>query len=495
MSVKSLLAPALCLGLLGAPAVATEVVRVATYNILAFDTGSSDYDALVDMVRRMEPDVLCVQELWVLQGDLNDVSQFAADVGLPFHVTATAGGTSSTLRVATFSRWPICDSESWTPEEISGDSQANDLTRDILEVRISVPAVCGPTPQQCCGNLVVFNSHLKAGSFNSIDRFRRAVELQYRMVPLLEQALTDCPGAVVVTAGDFNENDLVTSSPVVWNSQPPGAPSSYELGDDVVLPFTYDPDQLLMNTGGPATFIVADASREDSPGSKGTFLGSGSRLDYIWASLGPGSSSLARPPLGTPAISSTEVYDSAVDNDVDDGFFGDIARKYGSGPLPFNTAPQASDHLPVFADLILEGCESERIGLGSEGSFALRPVASYSGTPGPGSIGFVRLEQAPPGQFAYLFIGLPLAPAYGTSPVPVDTLVPGLIPGGLISSTGVQQLTPFATSNIGNNGEGSIFAFFPDFGGTIPVAVQWLVVDPNAPGGCCSLSDSLVFTI
>ena len=477
------------------PAHATEVVRVATYNILAFNTGTPSYDALVDMVRRMDPDVLCVQELWVEQGDLGDVAQFANDIGLPFHVTAGAGSSSTSLRVATFSRWTICDSESWTPEEISGDSNANDLTRDILEVRISVPSVCGPEVSQCCGNLVVFNSHLKAGSFNAIDRFRRAVEVQFRLAPIMEQALSDCAGATVVAAGDFNEDGLVTDSPVTWFSQPPGAPGSYRLGNDVSLPFTYDPKTLLRDVGGNNTFVVADASLEDLPGSQGTFIGTGSRLDYIWASLGSGSSSLAKPPILTAPISSSEVYDANADNGSDDGFFGDLARKYGGGPLPVGTSTQASDHLPVFADLILDGCEAERIGLASQGEFGLRPVASYSGQPVPGSLAFLRVEQAPPGALAYLFVGSPLAPQFGTAPIAADSLAPGLIPGGLISTTGVQTLVPFATTVVGNAGEGQLFSFFPDFGGTIPVAAQWLIVDPAALGGCCSLSDALVVTL
>ncbi|MEO0652048.1 MAG: endonuclease/exonuclease/phosphatase family protein, partial [Planctomycetota bacterium] len=455
----------LAAALLAAPAQASEVLRVATYNVLALNAGTPAYDALVQMVRRVQPDVLCVQELTLQTGDLSNVSTFASDIGLPNHVVAGAGGTSNDLRVATFSRYPICDSESWTPEEISGDPTANDLTRDILEVRLTVPDVCGPTPAECCGNVVVFNTHLKAGSFNAIDRFRRAVELQFRLVPVMEQAFVDCPGAVVIAAGDLNEADLITGPPEFYASQPPGAPFSYDLGNDVTLPFTYDPDALLTDVGGPNSFLVADAVREDSPGQFGTFLGSGNRLDYIWASVGPGSPSLAAPPAETQAISATEVYDSNVDNGVDDGFFGDLARKYGAGPLPFGVSAQASDHWPVFADLVLDGCDAERIGTGSLGEFELRPVASYSGNPTSGQLAFVRVEQAPPGQTAFLFAGLPLAPQFGTVPIDANAIAPGLIPDGLVSSSGVQTAMPFLSGQVASNGELSLLSFFPDLGG------------------------------
>ena len=480
--------------LLASTAHASEVLRVVTYNVLALDVGSPSYDALVDVVRRVDPDVLCVQELTLQSGDLNNVGTFATAVGLPNFVVASAGGTSNDLRVATLSRFPICDSESWSPEEISGDPTANDLTRDILEVRLTVPDVCGPTPAECCGNVVVFNTHLKAGSFNAIDRFRRAVELQYRLVPVMEQAFVDCPGAVVIAAGDFNESDLITGAPELFTAQPSGAPFSYNLGNDVQLPFLYDPDALLADVGGANSFLVADAVREDSPGQFGTFQGSGNRLDYIWASVGPGSPSLAAPPTATQAISGTEVYDSNVDNGTDDGFFGDLARKYGAGPLPFGVTAQASDHWPVFADLVLDGCDAQRIGVGSFGEYELRPVASYAGNPSAG-LAFARLEQAPPGQQAFLFAGLPLAPEFGTMPIDANVLAPGLIPDGLVSCTGLQTAMPFLNAVVGANGEVSLLSFFPDLGGVIPVAIQWLVVDPASLGGVASLSDALVFTL
>jgi exonuclease III len=495
MNRASLLAALAALALLPARAQASEVVRVATYNVLSLEEGTASYDALVDVVHRMAPDVLCVQELWLENGDLNDVGQFASDIGLPFHVTAGSGGSSSSQRVATFSRWPICESESWTPEEISGDSQANDLTRDILEVRISVPAVCGPPAGQCCGNLVVVNCHLKAGSFNAIDRFRRAVEFTYRLLPVLENAMNTCPGAVIISAGDFNESTLVGGSPVVWSSQPSGAPSSYDLGNDVALPFTYDPDVQLANLGGPSTFRVVDASREDSPGSKGTFINGGSRLDYIWASLGPGSASLATPPGTTEPINAAEVYASPVDNGVDDGFFGDLARKYGNGPLPISASSSASDHYPVFADLILDGCDAQRIGAGTPGQYELMPVAGYQGTPLSGSIASIRVEQARPGQVAFLFAGAPLWPGFGTTPLSIDSLAPGLIPGGFAYTSGVASLAPFATATVGSNGEASVFAFIPPGLTGFTISAQWLVADPDALGGVGALSDALVFTL
>jgi hypothetical protein len=487
---------ALVLALAATPATAGEVLRLCTYNVLRLDHGTAEYTALVAMVRRVDPDVLCVQEIWNDAGDLAFVDDFAADIGLPFFAVAGPGGTASDPRVATFSRYPFCEVESWTAAELSGDSGANDLVRELLEVRLAVPSVCGPAAGVCCGNLVVINAHLKAGSNTDIDRFRRAVELRYRLVPLSALALSDCPGATVVVAGDLNEPGLLSAPPVVFSAVPPGAPGSYQLGQDVVLPFSYDPDALLAAAGGSGvSFELVDAAWEDAPSLKATFPSSGGRLDYLWISSGPAAGSLSTPVFAEP-VSSSEVYHSAVDNGVDDGPFGQLARKYGSGPLAAGTAASASDHLPVFADLLLEACQGQRIGQGSPGQFGLRPLATHQGLPLAGSLAFVpRVEQARPGQLAFLFAGAPLWPTYGALPLPVDSVAPGLIPGAFAYSSGLVSLAPVSIHLVDAQGEAAFFVSLPAGLAGLPIAVQWLVTDPAAPGNCCALSDGQLYVL
>jgi hypothetical protein len=175
----------------------------------------------------------------------------------------------------------------------------------------------------------IFVVHLKAGTGSEND-FRRAVEIM-RLAQVVSAFQASHPGAPAIIAGDFNE-DLM-DGPFGWtiSSIPAGLPSTYSLGNDIVLPLVYDPFATFTSLG----FAIADATREDTTNDYVTRPTSGRRLDYLLYS----------------AIQNQgdEVYDSGLDNGFDDPPVGNWLAKWGV-PLAPSVSLQASDHNPVFAD-------------------------------------------------------------------------------------------------------------------------------------------------
>lgn len=313
-------------------------LRLATHNVLGLGDpeaadGSAEraeWDALVAILRRGDADVAALQEVSGAD-DVALVGRLAGDAGFPEWAVSDISGTlSGGLRTACLSRWPIRagSARSWSAAELSeafggvADPAANDITRDIFSVTVEID---GALP------LHVFTVHLKSGG-SSDDAFRRQVEI-VRLLQAVE-LVEDLEGeGHVVVLGDFNEDPADEPFSDSWSDVPAGMPASYQLGSDVVLPLEHDPFGALRGAG----LLLADATHEDMPDERGTFPGSGNRLDLAW--LG-----------GRVEACVGEVYESCNDDGIDGGDFGHWLPKSGL-PLACGVSATASDHLAVLIDV------------------------------------------------------------------------------------------------------------------------------------------------
>ncbi len=320
-------------------AVAQSPVRVATWNIESVgEPGSGQYRAAALVLNRVGADVVAINEV---NGNVEAgyLETLASETGYE-HVVVPTTNPFGSLRNGFISRLPLRETVIHTSGSISGDGSANDLTRLIIEVVVDVP----DTPI----DLTLVTNHLKASTTNA-DEFRRACE-----AARFEQVVADLAGSreAFVILGDMNA--VVTGPPGVPNpfvELPTGLPQSFRLGLDLreVLyregGIINDPFHYMGRWNGPATTVL-DARQMD--GFQGTHV-SGRRIDYILASH-----------RLSGACAPAEVYDSA------DEQRGGGLPKYGD-PLPPGISAAASDHLIVFADLVVprrEGSHADRDGDG-----------------------------------------------------------------------------------------------------------------------------------
>jgi len=323
--------------------------RIASFNVKTIgddpQTAQNEFDALVYVLNRINADVICFQEV-IRKADLKNLSflqktlykEFGLDY--PYLCYSDLSGTfnSFQLRTACLSRIFIEECNSWSAAELSGDTQANDITRDILEVHLRVRQL----------RIGVFVLHLKSAS-GYVERFRRAVEI-IRLGQAIEQYENVHPGQPFIILGDFNE-DMETGAPFgdVYDSVPDNVPSSYQLGLDVTLPLYYDPFEDLIDLGT----LYAQPTHEDTPGDYSTYVNiqyqSYKRLDYIF---------YTHPSL---SLLNTIVYDACDDNGIDDSPPGDFMM-FNDLPLQItcnqtfqtSVSTTASDHFPVLADFTIK---------------------------------------------------------------------------------------------------------------------------------------------
>lgn len=440
---------------------ATEAFRIATYNVEALDVGSSGYTALVNILKRMDADVVCLQEI-TQNAEVPQVATLAAAAGYSFSTVSSAQGTlTGNLRNAILSRYPLSNVVSWGSDDISTDPTANDITRDILQAEITVPEVC-----QKVG---VFTVHLKAGS-TSLDKFRRQVEI-LRLKKVMENWAISHPGAPLYLCGDLNED--IDDAPFgnTFNSLPSGLPATYDLGNDIGFPVVYDPFATIAQIGG-LSLTMADATSEDCANCYFTRVSSGRRLDYIFTRF-------SIPLLGD------EVYASPSDNNVDDGANGNWLYKAFTPPGA-NASNDASDHYSVYADYLLNSCDGTRYGAGYPGWHNLTPRAGIKGTAKPGQASFgMRLVYARPSAAVILVLGqLKLLPPIGLSTSPY-------VPGGtlFVDITTAYGLFPSTTDTKGDCNFTLPLPNSPTLIG-VPFEAQWFVNDPQGPNAVGSLSDA-----
>ncbi len=286
------------------------IVRVATWNILRVDApGSPQFEALLDIVLRIDADVLCLQE--VGEGEESWLQELAESAGYIDGLLAPFSGPDGIgIANACMSRTGVADAAYLWSNWISPDDDARDLTRPFVRLRLQVPG--------SDRYLSVVTAHLKAGG-GEVDRFRRMVE-HVRLGQTALNEYAEFPNNAVVILGDFNERE--DPSPVVFDVLPQGLPSFYELGSDITLPLTYEPSKPLLDAG----LTRVETSYEE------TFIPDGRRLDYIYA--------------GAAEILAAEVYDACRD-EPNEG-----VEKAGT-PLDCGQSELASDHRPMVVDLQL----------------------------------------------------------------------------------------------------------------------------------------------
>lgn len=300
---------------------ANPTVRVATWNIEGLGTpGSTGYEAVLDIVDRIDADVLAINEV-ASTADVTNLQSLATAAGYPY-VVVTGYTTFGAQRNAVLSRLPLLDQDTLTAPALSGDAAANDLSRQVARVVVDMPG----TPD----DLTLVTTHWKSGT-GDVNEFRRVVDT-FRVTQALE-GLDPATDAFLVV-GDMNEIwSGYKASPATFAALPSGLPSAYVLGADakaeLAATLDNDPFEALEALGmAPLDAIQADGSDATRPSS-------GRRIDYLWASA-----SL----LDQGYVA--QVYDSA-----DEALAGDLT--WSGTALPASTSTSAADHLPVVADLSL----------------------------------------------------------------------------------------------------------------------------------------------
>jgi endonuclease/exonuclease/phosphatase family metal-dependent hydrolase len=302
------------------PCEGTEL-RVVTFNVEAVGTqGSPEWEALADVLARLAPDVACIEELGDFETD--DLSALAEQLGWgPPIQAAQSPAIGGELRNACLGPRTMNRVGSYDGAALAPDGDANDLSRDVLAVRVDLDAGCHAN---------VLAIHAKSGQ-EDLDRFRRQVEF-VRFTQAIARVQGEHPGEAVVLAGDFNENPEDENIGQVFASAPPGLPESYQLGADISFPLTYDPFGTFEAVG--MTRLEPTAEDSTSTSTWGEF--DGFRIDYMW--------------ITGAELDAAIVYDACQDDGVDAPPAGAWLPLTGE-PLPCATSDAASDHLPIAADL------------------------------------------------------------------------------------------------------------------------------------------------
>lgn len=293
---------------------APDTLRVVTWNVETIgDVGSAEYDAALQILARLDADVVALQEVeW--STDEHSLAPFAADAGYEHVVSGWPVSFGDDTQVI-LSRFPITDSALLDGSDLSGDPLTVDLTRSIPVATIDVDGI----------DLTIATAHFKA-SDDTESQFRRTIDA-HRAAQAL--GAFDPAADRVLFCGDLNEDVMdPLDGPPVWTYAPNDLPSTYVLGGDLFDRMTSvglpnSPFQPLYDVG----LSMVDAWQRD--GSDLTRPESGRRLDYVLVSA---------PLLG----GSAEVYDTADEH---------LAGLPMAGDAPTVDTLDAADHLPVVVDL------------------------------------------------------------------------------------------------------------------------------------------------
>jgi endonuclease/exonuclease/phosphatase family metal-dependent hydrolase len=327
-------------------------LRVVSFNVKdgLGPVGSSGFEAKAQLLERIGADVVALQELQndFDSQDVTSVAQLQTRLGLP-HVHSYP---STSHYVAILSRYPFSNRR-----QVSGTG----MTRVIPLVQIDVPnTLFDPW---------IAAVHLKA--FDGVaEQFRRAVELT-RLRNALVGTEASANYQPIVVLGDFN---LVSTTPMNFTSDPDGATNG--LVTDLPWPIEapVDANDYFQNPATP----IAKLDLRTIDNSTLTHLGGGSiPLDHIMVSA----------PFYY-GVSGSEIYDPVKESLYALGSPRPSRPKFGdpaTNSFSYSTYP--SDHLPVFADLVLRDPFSEdfpdtnvptlNLGIGSTGlTFVNRLVTS-----------------------------------------------------------------------------------------------------------------------
>jgi endonuclease/exonuclease/phosphatase family metal-dependent hydrolase len=288
-------------------------LRVVGWNIqFTGSLGSDEYDATVDILRRLDGDVVVINE--VDDDESDELAAMAAELGYD-EVLFPSYNTFGSQRNAMMARVDVSLARVWSSADLSGDSAAEDVTR--LPVSMTV------TPDGA-DPITIVGTHMKSG-FEDIDEFRRAVD-----AIRAAQAAVAGGSEQMLVLGDFNaELDEGFGSPSAFTSIPSGAPGDFYLGDDLYSQ---------LSSGGIDNYVfdhleehglyLVDALQLD--GRDATREESGRRLDYIYASQAV-----------LDAYPVAEIYDPR----------DEVGGLEKVGDVPAREAAEtASDHLPVVVE-------------------------------------------------------------------------------------------------------------------------------------------------
>ena len=331
------------------PAPAVQV-RIADFNVaFGLDTNDDrgttndvDYVAVSNILRRVQPDIVCFQELYADE-DMQAWIAMAAQLGYPYYAMSSGGSLDNSMRTGVWSKYPITGTD--LIKETYYDPTAVEIMRWPIVAKIEVPGALYP--------LYVSSTHNKAGTTTKSARLQRAFEIR-RIVQYFDRLVASNPVENIQYAimGDFNDDislnqntnfDLTYYQSVVQDLS--NATATFNDGSDVpwntnanwTLPYSKYPTERLsyanmgwINPIHTGTNLTWTHYYETESGRY--------RLDYILFS-----DEIMNSPYGAPT---GEIYDAEFD--------GAGVGLYKPGPVPSaTTSYEASDHRMLFADFHL----------------------------------------------------------------------------------------------------------------------------------------------
>jgi len=313
--------------------------------------GSAEFNAAREIVERLSPDVLVMQEVHSAN-DFADFLTLAQQAGLPADAAHTAtfgdafaghpyvsGDTGNGLdqNAATVSRYPI-------RQRIQcgrGIAGRVEITRYPLLSVIDVPWLPDTDDP------VIVNVHLKADAGDA-NNFRRALEARRLRECLTAAGFSGTTDNIVIT-GDFNATDWlpqpVSYETNVFAVQFPGTgqfadgttlPTSFAGGSDLTSPGFTLPYKTFPHSGFNPSGLTALSLKQADGSDERTFAFASYKLDYFFVSQ----------PITARGAAQTEIYNSRLEA-IHDGL-----PKRTTLPDP-SLSITASDHYAIVADIPL----------------------------------------------------------------------------------------------------------------------------------------------
>ena len=331
------------------PARAVQV-RIADFNVaFGIDTDSDhgtsndvDYVAVSNIIRRVQPDIICFQELYADE-DMQAWVTLAATLGFPYYAMSTGGTFDNSMRTGVWSKFPITATAQI--KETVVDTNAAEIMRWPIVATIEVPGALYP--------FHVISTHNKATTVSKPTRLQRAFEI-YRTVNYINNLVAQDPVNNVQYAimGDFNDDislvqytDFDLTYYLSVDQDLGNSTTAFNDGSDIpwntnanwTLPYSKYPTERLsyanmdwINPIHTGTNLTWTHYYETESGRY--------RLDYILFS-----DEIMNSPYGAPT---GEIYNAEFDGT------GVGLSKPGPQP-PSNASMDASDHRMLFADFYL----------------------------------------------------------------------------------------------------------------------------------------------
>ncbi len=216
------------LGVAEAPAKSRDVIRVATYNLLnlfddrddpALSGDAEDIDdakpssqktAAAEAIRRLDADVIGLQEIESYDALSDFVHEYLGDMGYE-HIVSIDVGQERGIEQAVISRFPINEAVVWPHLALGGQhpemygNQPNRYAGEPIFCRRSPLRVTFEVPVGHAGAtdpylLTMFVLHHKSGRYN--DYWRNAETV--RIIKMIKEVEGDDPERNIVILGDFN---------------------------------------------------------------------------------------------------------------------------------------------------------------------------------------------------------------------------------------------------------------------------------------------------